>query len=296
MDLSKLKIFYIVAKEGSITKAAQTLNISQPALSRAIQHFECRLKCKLFERTARGVSLTSQGERIFAFADNIMQQAEAFQNMLYENEDEPCGQLKIVTTPGLGSGWLPYYIPKFANLYPNFNLSILRRMDKIDLREAEVAIRTFIPHDTNIIQRLLKVFKMKLWASPEYLEKFGVPKTAEDLNNHHILSFGAERFNPYGNCTWIEEVGVKAGFRRQPYMQINSLEGLTNLASLGMGIAELPESCLKFSNHNLVPVLSDLQGPEIPIYYIYNESMKTSKRITMFCDYLEEELAKEIDS
>lgn len=293
MDLSKLKVFYTVAKEGNITKASEILHISQPAVSRTIQMFEYSLKIKLFERMSRGVKLTTQGERMYAFAESIMQQAKSFSSELYEHEDDLSGELKIITTPGVGSGWLTHYIPGFADLYPKVNISILGKMEDVDLREADVAIRTFIPYDTRLIQRPLTVFKMKLWASPEYLEKFGVPKTAEDLDNHRILTFGAPRHNPYGNCSWIKEIGVKPGYERKYYMQINSLEGLVNLAELGIGIVEIPEECIKFKANNLAPVLSNLKGPEIPVYYIYGENMKKSKRITAFADFLEQEIGKE---
>jgi DNA-binding transcriptional LysR family regulator len=132
-----------------------------------------------------------------------------------------------------------------------------------------------------------------LWASQDYLDKNGILEKPEDLNDHRLLTFGEETMNVYANLNWILEVGVSLDYRRTPYLKINSLEGLTNLAKSGIGIVELPEEYVNLKNANLISVLPDIPSPQYDLYYIYPERMKKSKRVTSLGDYLEEQLSKQ---
>ena len=97
MDLSKLRLFYIVAQEGNLTRAASRLNISQPALSKALADFEDRLNVKVFYRVRHGMELTPQGERLYVYAKKVIQENEAFVRQFYDDQEIIEGDLKIIT-------------------------------------------------------------------------------------------------------------------------------------------------------------------------------------------------------
>lgn len=290
MDFSKLKQFYYVAKEGSIKKASRLLNIDHSSLSRAIQFFEERMKTQLFIREARGVKLTHEGKRVFEFAQRFIHEAEILTNIINDTSSEPQGDLTIVTTPHMGSSWLMNYLEEYFEKHPKIKMRIIGRMERIDVTEADVAICTYIPSHPNLIQRHLKSFKMGLWVSPKYLKKYGEPKNVKDLDNHKIIAYGVNIINPYGNSSWILEVGKTQPFIRKPYLQINNLEGLLNATKEGIGIAELSGDWPSVKNSDLVNILPELDSPTVDLYYIYNESMKESKRVTSLADYLESKL------
>lgn len=293
IDLDHLRTFYEVVKAGNMTKAAENMNISQPSVSRIIQILEERLEVKLFERTPQGLMITLEGQRLHKFSKRFIEEAYMMQNLLKQKTNEATGELKVITSPGLGETWLASYVPGFLKSYPDMSLSIVGRTDQIDLGEADVAIRSFVQHHPELIQRHLQTFHMKLWASREYLEQYGTPKKPEDLDSHQLITFGDETTNVYANLNWILNVGASIDYRRTPYLQINSLEGLINFAKAGLGIVELAEEYVKSKNVDLIPLLSDIEGPKVDIYYIYQERMKNSKRVTALGDYLEEMLAKE---
>lgn len=289
-DLERLKTFYYVVKSGGFSKASSVLNISQPALSRSVKLFEDRLNTKLMKRSTKGLKLTPEGEKIFAFAHRVTYEAETLRKMLSDHYTEPQGEVTIITTPHMGSSWLMSFLPGFSRVYPKIDITIVGRMERIDVTEADVAICPFIPHQTGLIQRKLKSFPMGLWACPSYLKEFGIPKNVDELNQHKIIAYGENIVSPYGNCSWILEVGMNPPYLRKPFLKVNNLEGLVNAAKGGLGIAELSDEWPSVKESKLVRVLPDVNGPIVDLYYIYKDSMKNSKRITALGDYLEQQL------
>lgn len=296
MDLEKLKVFYMVAKHGGFTKAGLALNITQPTLIRSVNLLEHSLKTKLFNRSPRGVVLTSEGERLFEFAQRFIHEAETMKSIMSERTNTPQGQLKVVTTPHMGSSWLMTYLHEYFATYPEMKLAIMTKTEKIDLADADVAICTSISHHPNLIQKHLKSFPMGLWASPDYLAKYGTPQKPEDLDHHRIIAYTEKIVDPYGNFSWILTTGASSGQVRKPHLMINTLEGLINAANQGIGIAELSGEWPSVKESNLVNLLPNLEKPVIDLYYIYKENTKDSKRINSLLSHLEQKLCSEINA
>ena len=292
MDLAHLKTFYIIAREGSLTKAAHILHTSQSSLSRTLQILEYYAQTQLFERHARGLKLTLQGEKVFYHAQKMVQEHEAFKHSFLNDFNETEGELKILTTPGVASIWLPEIIPEFLKKYPNIQLDInsaLTNLEK-DIEKADILIRTRIDHHPTLVQKRVLESPYKLWASPKYLEEFGIPQSAEDLDHHRLLVFEKAQFNVLANNHWILEVGANLEKPRQPFLIMNSLEGLISCAKNGLGIIQMPMVLAHIRNKDdaLVSVLEELEEPGIGILCIYPLKTKNIKRIALFSDYLEE--------
>lgn len=293
MDWDKLKLFYHVARIGSFTKAAEVLGLSQPALSRSIGILGKTLNTKLFNRRPRGIELTRQGEVLYRFAHKMFLEAEEMTRYLHGGDSDPRGSLKILSTHSISYSWLINYVPCFLEKYPDIRLTIFGDDERTNLYEADVMIRPYIPHQPDLVQRPLTSFAMNLFASPEYLKKFGTPKTPADLDQHRLISFGGDILHPYGNVNWILRVGIQSENPREPFLQINSSQGLLKAAKLGLGIVELGSQHPALEGADLVKVLPDLKGPVVDVFYIYPEHLKNSKRVTVLADYLEEALKTE---
>lgn len=291
MDLARLKIFYTLAKAGSFTKAAKVLNISQSAISHSLQVFEYRIKAKLVNRSPKGLTLTPQGERLFEFAQKVIHEAEIITNLIQDDADIPQGHLKIITTPYLASTWIPKHFAKFFKQYPDLQVSIVGELEDINVESADIAIRTFMPHHPHIIQNHFCSFHSKLWASPEYLKQFGTPQTAEDLDNHRLIAFGGtpKPYDTYGSTRWILHVGSHHK-PREPYITTNSVEGLINLAKLGLGIIEALEEYINIQPDELVQVLPDIESPVVEVYYNYSKLARNSSKIKAFENFVHEYL------
>ena len=104
MDWDKLKIFHAVAEAGSFTSATVNLNLSQSAISRQIQSLEDDLKVKLFERHARGLTLTENGEYVFKTAHEVISKLKEVETSLGDKKNKPSGKLTTVVTVSLPDG------------------------------------------------------------------------------------------------------------------------------------------------------------------------------------------------
>ena len=192
LDWDKLRIFHAAAQAGSFTHAGDTLNMSQSAVSRQVSALEHDLKVPLFHRHARGLLLTEQGEVLYRTAREVFMKLEAAQARLTDSREKPSGVLRITTTVGLGSTWLTQRLNEFVDLYPEMELRLIFDDDELDLgmREADVAIRLRQPTQPDLIQRKLFTVHFHLYAAPGYIQRFGAPKSMNDLDGHRIITFG----------------------------------------------------------------------------------------------------------
>lgn len=287
MDLELLKRFYLVAQEGTVGRAAEKLHIARSALSKSVDDFEYQMKTKLFERVPKGMQLTPQGERLFAFAKQILEQTDSFEKAFHEKEDEISGELKIMITPFSGTDWLLPKIKEFLKKHPNIKIKlILKNLKDIIIEEADVTICSAIPRAPHLIQKYLYTSYISLFSSEEYLKKFGTPKTLEDLDHHRLITYGGNIYNPYGNESWILNLGRKLGEpSRASFLEVDSLHGLIACAQLGLGIIEAPDDPAVLS-HGLVRVLPEKRGPQFEVYYVFSSKRQNSKKINALYEYL----------
>ena len=285
----KLRVFYQVATLKSFTEAAEVLNTSQSALSRSIMTLENYIQMCLFERTSRGLVLTRQGEILFETLRKINSELRQAQTSLEEEENEPAGFIRISATMGFASLHLPPIMSDFLQLYPKIQLSIYGSDIIPDLHSDEVdaVISPFIDSDDSLIQTYLTTFHLKLYASKEYLAKFGVPQKPSDLNNHQLLAYGDYKTShPFGQANWHLTLGEKQGFVRQPYVMINSAIGLFNFAVAGAGIISLSTEHPTLKNSCLTEILPSIEGPTIDAYFIHSFRTKKIKRIDLLKNFL----------
>jgi len=287
MDWEKLKTFYHVAHLGSFTKAAEHLNISQSALSRQVLILEKRLGIDLLERLPRGVILTRKGEILFKTVEDIVRKIRTTENLLKDAFQEPSGSLRIT---GAGT-WMTIifldYLREFCDLYPQIYLDITTTETRPNFHynTTDVAILPFIPHTSRLIQKYLMTFHMGLYASPDYLQRYGEPHTVEDLDHHRLLNYGDEE-NTFNNLSWHLSIGCPPGHVRKPFMRIKSGTRLRQAAEQGIGIASLSQENYKINQSNLVRVLPHLESPPIKVFLIYPQEIKNFKSINALENFI----------
>jgi DNA-binding transcriptional LysR family regulator len=286
MDWDKLRIFHAVAEAGSFTHAGHELNLSQSAVSRQISALEEDLKVPLFHRHARGLILTEQGEVLHRTAHEVFSKLEAAKTRLMDSKEKPSGELKITTTVGLGSVWLTPRIKEFMELYPDIQVTLLLEDAELDLsmREADVAIRLRRPTQPDLIQRKLFTVHHHVYASPEYLKRYGIPKAAEDLDKHKILIFGPTE-GYLTNLNWLETVGRPEGNPRPVALRVNNAYGLRRAVQSGAGIATLADYIVA-AETAVVQIDLPIDAPDFETYFVYPEELKDTRRVTAFRDFI----------
>jgi len=287
LDWDKLRVFHAAAEAGSFTHAAETLRLSQSAISRQVSALEHDVGVPLFHRHARGLVLTEQGEMLFRTAHDVLMKLEAIKSRLTETKDRPSGTLRVTTTVGLGAGWLTQRLHEFTDLYPDISLQLILANEELDLtmRQADCAIRLRQPQQPDLIQRRLFTVHFHLYASPAYLVKHGKPASISELKNHRIVTFGLPVPTHLSELNWLETVGDFDDGQRVPTLQINDLLSIRRAVKTGVGIAMLPDYLID-KDSGLVQLLPETEVPSFDTYFTYPEAMKEQAKLHAFRDFV----------
>lgn len=177
---SKLETLYHIVKAGSLVNAAKVLNTDQPALSNKLATLEKKFGFKLINRSTphRPLTLTRKGEEVFRVAEQtfaLMQQL----NTTLSGEDNLKGKVRLSTTHSIASFIIAPMLFEFSELFPQIEVELLCNDSEIDIfsNEVDMVIRPYIDDDNLLFQEPLFSMQTGLYASVEYLEKFGTPKT-----------------------------------------------------------------------------------------------------------------------
>jgi len=287
LDWDKLRVFHAAAEAGSFTHAAETLRLSQSAISRQVSALEHDVGVALFHRHARGLVLTEQGEMLFRTAHDVLMQLEAIKTRLTEAKDRPSGILRVTTTVGLGAGWLTERVPEFIELYPEVNLQLILANEELDLmmRQADCAIRLRQPQQPDLIQRRLFTVHFHLYASPSYVNKHGKPSSIAELKDHRIVTFGEPVPAHLSELNWLETVGDFDGGKRISTLQINDILSIKRAVQRGAGIAMLPDYIID-KDAGLVQLLPETEVPSFDTYFAYPDAMKNQAKLHAFRDFI----------
>lgn len=287
MDWDKLRVFHAVADAGSFTRAGESLNLSQSAVSRQIGALEKTLNAPLFQRHARGLVLTEQGNLLYRTVHDVYAKLSATQALLSETAARPRGPLRISTTPGLGATWLTPRIKEFIEHYPEISVSMMLEDTEADLTvgEADCAIRMKPPTHPDLVQRHLMTVHFHVYASSGYVRNYGRPENADELKSHRLIAYANPTTAPIQDVNWLLEAGTDKKRKHEPVFEVNSVYGMFRAVQSGLGMAALPDY-MATSEPSLIRVLPELEGHSIDTYFIYPDAMRRSKRVAVFRDFL----------
>jgi DNA-binding transcriptional LysR family regulator len=288
MDWDKLRIFHAVADAGSLTHAGDALRLSQSAVSRQIRALEESLNTTLFHRHARGLILTEQGELLFDATKSMNKRLDAAAARIRDSEEEVFGELRVTTTTGFGTLWLAPRLPKLYEKYPDLKIDLMLEERVLDLpmREADVAIRMKEPSQADLIRKRLMSVRMRLYASPEYLERNGTPETLEDMSSHRLICQSPNSIQVSAGAVLVQHLLTQD----IPHvLTVNNYFGVLQGILNKIGIGVLPDYVTE-DFPELVRVLPDLESGEVPVFLAYPEELRQSKRIAAFRDFVQDEI------
>jgi DNA-binding transcriptional LysR family regulator len=287
LDWDKLRIFHAAAEAGSFTHAAEKLHLSQSAISRQVSSLEHDVGVPLFNRHARGLILTEQGELLFRTAHDVLLKLESVRARLTESKDSPTGKLRVTTTVGFGQGWLADRTPEFIEQNPDMQLQFIFDNEELDLnlRHADCAIRLRQPQQPDLIQKRLFTVHFHAYATPSYISRFGKPESIQDLDSHRLVTFGEPTPSYLTEINLLETIGRSDGDPRVPVLQINSLLSVKNAVKRGVGLALLPDYMVD-KESGLVQIMLDMEMPSFDTYFCYPEAMKNAAKLNVFRDFL----------
>ncbi len=276
-NLNDLLSFVTVAREGSFTRAAALLGVTQSALSQAISGLEAKLEIRLLTRTTRSVSPTAAGEQLLQAIGHRFDEIEAELDALTELRDKPAGTVRITCGDHVvRTTLLPKLAPlltEFPDIKIEFDINYGFRDIVADRFDAGVRLGDTIDKDMIAVPIGPKL-RMAAAASPAYFARHSAPKTPRELVAHSCINM---RFPTHGGLyVWeFERKGEPLNVRVDGQVVLNSSPHIVLAALEGLGIAFLPEE--EFAPHikegRLVRVLQDWCAP-FEGYYLYYPSRR----------------------
>ena len=286
-QLEDMAMFVRIVEAGSITKAAEQLNIAKSAVSRRLKEMESRLGSQLISRTTRQSKLTQAGEQYYQQVTNVLSAVDALNEEVSDAPTRIGGTLKMTAPLSFGIMHLTDVIDEYANQHPNLKFELDFSDRHVDLIEEgyELAIRIRELRDSSYQAKRLALIRCVMCASPAYLEKHGTPQTLEDLRDHEFLQYSL------GQTSHLELLDAKGGKHYHTmHAKIKATNGefLTDLAVKGHGISAMPTflAYKKLARGELVPVLPQYHLPTLNAYAVYPKNRFLSQRCRHLIDFI----------
>ncbi|MGO4304248.1 MULTISPECIES: LysR family transcriptional regulator [Cupriavidus] len=287
--LNDMALFVEVVKARSFRRAAEAIGMPNSTLSRRISSLEKAIGLRLLHRTTRKIELTEAGQLYFDRCNRIVDEARLAHEQLGELLAQPSGVLHASLPVDLANIFLAPLIAEFANLYPGISFEFDLTPRRVDLvtEPFDVAIRMGEPPSSNLIARRLASLPRYLYASPQYIERFGEPSQPADLVRHECLRLRTTEANTWTLNDATKTVDVAVGGR----FLLNSVGMIRRLATLDLGIAVLAETIIgdDVANGLLRRVLPQWQATPIPVYAI-TETRLLPAKTQRFIEFLRERL------
>lgn len=281
MDVLSLRLFLRIAELGGVTSAAHDLSLSPASASARLVKLEETVGFRLFNRTTRAVSLTTDGETFLPYAQQTIETLETGLSAVKGQNSEAQGLLRMTMPGSFGRMYVIPLLAEFQSRYPLVRFDLRLSDEVLDVVEGayDLIIRNASLADSSLIVRKLADDRRLLVASPAYLAQHGVPATPDDLATHRCITLGDTR--------WKFENGQTVSV---PYSSIvNDGEAMRKMIEQGMGIGvkSLWNASESLKSGQLVEVLLDFPlVTEASIWLLYPSRRIISPRVRAMIDFL----------
>lgn len=291
---TEIELFVQVAESGSLSRAAEALELSNAAASRHLSALEERLGARLVERNTRRLYLTDTGTEFYARARAILADLKDAESAVNATALNPTGVLRITASLSFSMHHVAPLLREYTQRYPNVKVHVEaanRYLDIID-NNIDVAIRTreYEP-DSNITIRRLAETRRILVASPRYLALHGRPASLDDLQRHKLLIY-VHANNP--NELRFSRDGVTSAVAVRGLLESNDGQILRAAALDGLGILVQPTYIVydDIVAGRLVPVLDAWDLPRLMVNLAYPSRKHLSAKVRTFIDFIAEHFSK----
>jgi len=289
-ELKRIGVFTKVVQARSFSGAARKLGVAKSAVSKQISLLEQEVGARLLNRSTRKLSLTEAGEIYYRHCEQIVDRANIALNELRQYQNQPTGTLRVSSTISFGTSLLIPVIKELRCLYPLLKIDLQlddRVMDMVE-EGIDLTIRVGRLQDSNLIAKKLCDTPAVVFASPEYLARYGTPKTPNDLCDHQWINLSITstpmRRSFRHKITQQEENPQVSG-----NLKINSVEGVVAAAKHGLGISIIAKTtiCEELHTGKLIPLLEDYALDPIGVYALYPHREHLPPKVRIFMDFLE---------
>ncbi|VAW77889.1 Transcriptional regulator, LysR family [hydrothermal vent metagenome] len=276
------RYFVAAAETGSLSAAAKVLDSNQPTVGRYIDTLESELGLKLFQRHAKGLTLTQEGAYILDQSLSMRSLVLKSQRSVQGSEQEVSGTVKIAVPEGLCHEVLLTGLPNFYDQYPGICLvlNVSTTTASLTSGDADVAIRLFRPDDANLVVKHLGDMPMGLYASSGYCKVNKMPENTDELKSHRIIAYG-------GGLAGLSENQWLAKHSSPSHCVLRSDSTVTRLKAtlMGVGISIQPH-IFSTTNNSLCRLIEAAQIPGHKIWLVYHNDLRDTGRVRAVVDFV----------
>lgn len=284
--LSAMRVFVCVVEQGSLSRAAEKLNLSRAMVSRYLADLEKWIGGRLLHRTTRSQSLTSAGEEVLARCQALLLLSDEIEQIVDNNQQIPRGLLRMTSSQSLIQAFLTDAVCDYLTFNPAAKIDICRQEKTLNLvdERIDLAIRITNQLDSNLIARRLGTCYSVMCASPAYAERHPLPQKIEQLSKHNCLTHEHYSHHQWGFTYQGSSVVIPVNGN----LSANCATVLTSATLRGFGISLLPRYLVNqlLEDGQLLEVLPDYQPETLGIYGVYTSRQFMPATLRVFLDFL----------
>ena len=289
LEINALRIFIAVAEAGSFVAGGKAMGLTRSAAGKALARLEAYLETRLFQRTTRRLSLTSEGHEFYHRCCQILEDLEEAEASIRQHLPLPQGILRLTVSEGYGKMIVLPFIGEFLQRSPGISIEVSFSDRVVDLVEEGFDLAIRVGNGTTSYQYITQTIdrtRPQLVASPEYLRQWGVPRSPAELNDHRRLVYGLGAASTAWNVVDMAQGQLTLNGRH--HIRFDSGDAIRTAAIAGLGIGFLPTFMVEkdILAGRLVYVLAATRGEEVAIHAIYPNRRHLPVRVRAFIDGL----------
>lgn len=291
LDLTALRVFLQVAELAHFSRAADELGLPKGRVSQIVRELEARLGTRLFQRTTRRVSLTSDGELLAERARALLADAGEIE-ALFQQDQQLAGRLRVDLPVRLALDVVLPALPGFLAAHPALQVELSCTDRRVDLVEEgfDCVLRVGAVHDPMLVARPVGALRMLNLASPAYLAAHGTPRHPDDLltQGHMLVHYSQTWADRRPRFDWVDAEGRAHSLALPARISVNHTDAYETAALAGMGLIQAPCVGMRaaLAQGRLVRVLPGFEPAPLPVRLVMSQRRHTPRRVRLFMDWL----------
>ncbi|MBN9203998.1 LysR family transcriptional regulator [Methylibium petroleiphilum] len=295
---SAMQAFVRVVEAGNFTKAADSLQLPKPTVTRLVQMLEAQLQTKLLNRTTRRVTVTPDGAAYYDRAIRLLGDIDELESSMSHAKTSPRGRLRIDVGASVGTLVLIPALPQFHALYPDIQIDLGVSDRPVDLLSENVdcVLRGGELIDQSLVARRVGELQFLAAASPDYLKRHGLPRHPRELESgaHAVIGFFSARTGRQYPFDFHKD-GERIEISGRYVLSVNDSNAYVAAGLAGLGVVQAATFMLQthISRGELEPVLADWCSEPVPIHVVYPPNRHLSAKLRVFVDWVAELFARD---
>jgi DNA-binding transcriptional LysR family regulator len=280
------RAFLAVVRSGSLSGAARALGLTQPTIGRQVDAFETGLGVPLFTRSRHGVKPTQAALDLVPHVETMEAAMAALKRAASGEADEARGTVRLTASELMGAAVLPPMLARFHEAHPGIAIELVlsNRIQDLLRHEADIAVRMVRPEQAALLARHIGPVPISLYAHGDYVARYGLPTSLEELTRHTLIGFDA---SPWAT-DYLAGQGVPV---TRDTFNLRTDSDLAQLAALraGYGIGGCQDALAR-RDSNLLPVMRGAFQLMLDCWLVMHEDLRPSRRVRLLFDHLAGEL------